>query len=267
VAGWLARARASIALCTGDAGAFLDRAEEAAAFFTAAGDVRIACVQRSLAGFGWLEVGAPARAEAVLREALEVGSRLGASTVETAAKQNLGLALARQGRFDEAIDVEREAVATCVAARDRRMEPGCRTYLAIALTAAGRHDEAAEEARTAAAIARDAAPMLAFSLATHARIELARGDAASAVSLATKAAALLDELGTIEEGEATVRLAHAEALLATGDVVGARAVIATAAARLQTRSERIASPVTRRSFLEDVPDNARTLALRNELLA
>jgi hypothetical protein len=59
---------------------------------------------------------------------------------------------------------------------------------------------------------------------------------------------------------AFVRLAHAEALHATGAHHAARRAIAEARARLYATAGKIADPAYKRSFLDDVPENARTLA-------
>jgi hypothetical protein len=58
-----------------------------------------------------------------------------------------------------------------------------------------------------------------------------------------------------------VRLVRAEALHATGALDAARAAIADARTRLLAAADRIADPARRTGFLEDVPRNARTLAL------
>jgi hypothetical protein len=60
---------------------------------------------------------------------------------------------------------------------------------------------------------------------------------------------------------ALVRLVHAEALHASGAQDAARRAIGDAAARLGAMAGRISDPDYRRSFLEDVPENARTLTL------
>jgi hypothetical protein len=65
---------------------------------------------------------------------------------------------------------------------------------------------------------------------------------------------------------AFVRLAHAEALHATGAHDAARAAIAQARARLLAITDRISDPDYRASFLEQVPENARTLALASAWL-
>ena len=68
------------------------------------------------------------------------------------------------------------------------------------------------------------------------------------------------------EGEALTRLVWAEALHACGEHPSARQVIAAARRRLLERAGRIRGPAVRRAFLEDVVDNARTLALADAWL-
>jgi len=58
-----------------------------------------------------------------------------------------------------------------------------------------------------------------------------------------------------------VRLAHAEALHATGAHDAARRAIADARTHLLAIADRIPDPDYRQSFVENVPENARTLAL------
>jgi hypothetical protein len=60
---------------------------------------------------------------------------------------------------------------------------------------------------------------------------------------------------------AFVRLAHAEALHATGDLDAARRAIADARTHLLATAGKIPDPASRQSFLDSVPENARTLAL------
>jgi chorismate mutase len=65
----------------------------------------------------------------------------------------------------------------------------------------------------------------------------------------------------MDEGEALVRLAHAEALAACGHHDATRRALTDAAGRLRERAGRIADPSRRARFLQDVGENARTLAL------
>jgi hypothetical protein len=65
---------------------------------------------------------------------------------------------------------------------------------------------------------------------------------------------------------AFVRLAHAEALHATGAHDAAARAIADARARLRAIADKITDPDYQASFLERVPENARTLALADAWL-
>jgi tetratricopeptide (TPR) repeat protein len=99
-------------------------------------------------------------------------------------------------------------------------------------------------------------------LATHAALRLAQGRAAEALAIADEAMARYTTMGgcSMFRG-AFVRLAHAEALHATGAHDVARRAIADARARLLATADTIADPDYKASFLSDVPENARTLAL------
>jgi len=98
-------------------------------------------------------------------------------------------------------------------------------------------------------------------LAMSARIELERGDTEAALGDAQSAKDVLDEIGVLDEGESLVRLVWAEALHASGRRQDASEAILDARDRLMTRAERIRDPSLRKSFLENVPENARTLEL------
>jgi len=62
------------------------------------------------------------------------------------------------------------------------------------------------------------------------------------------------------------RLGYAEALDATGDHAAACAAITEARDRLLAQAARIDDPSRRKTFLENVPENARTLSLARQWL-
>jgi hypothetical protein len=70
--------------------------------------------------------------------------------------------------------------------------------------------------------------------------------------------------GSITEGEALIRLAYAEALDATGQHAAAVEAITVARDLLMARAGRINNPAWRRSFLEKIRENSRTLARAGE---
>jgi ATP/maltotriose-dependent transcriptional regulator MalT len=134
-------------------------------------------------------------------------------------------------------------------------------YLAWILRRAGDLDAAEAEARHAVELLEAVKPMQIVARGTLADVLLARGRPAEALAEARRAMALLASLDKVEEGEALLRLAHAEALEATGDHAAARAAIADARDRLLEAAERIDDAARRTTFLANVPENARTLAL------
>ena len=230
------------------------------ASFEAAGDRRGACM--TLANLGCLlcALGLFAEAEGALRRAHATATRMSLGGVAALALHNLGAVLAALGRLDEARAAEGEAVRAFEKAGDPRLEGASRVYLARILLAAGDVDAADAEARRTVGSAGSPPPIRAGAQATLARVLLARGRVAEALEIASLAAEALASLGSIEDFEAAIGLAHAEALFAAGDRAGAEAAIAAACRRLLARAERMHEP-TRASFLGMVPDNARCLAL------
>jgi eukaryotic-like serine/threonine-protein kinase len=100
------------------------------------------------------------------------------------------------------------------------------------------------------------------ALATLSAIRLAQGRADDALATAEDAVARCAAMGGcgLFRG-AFVRLARCEALHATGAHEAARRAIGAARDRLFAIAGRIADPAYRQSFLEVVPENARTRAL------
>jgi eukaryotic-like serine/threonine-protein kinase len=99
-------------------------------------------------------------------------------------------------------------------------------------------------------------------LGTLSALRLAQGRPDEALAAAEDAVARCAAMGGCGMFRgAFVRLAHAEALHATGDHAAARRGIAAARAQLFAIADRIADPDYRQSFLDNVPENARTLAL------
>lgn len=82
----------------------------------------------------------------------------------------------------------------------------------------------------------------------------------AALEAARGAFAALEALGTLEEGEAEIRLGYADCLREAGQGAEAQAVLLAARVQLLARAARIADPSWRERFLHDVPANARTLA-------
>ncbi len=256
-------ARAAMAMVAGDDERYLGLVRSAIQSFQRVGAARNVCIASVNAGYAFMKCGAFAEAGRALREALANAERAGLLYVMTAAKHNLGLVLARLGALDEAMAVEADAVALAKQQGDPRIMGGSLVYLAMIHEMRHEHVEAEREVRAAIEVVKSIPPTLAVASGVLAKVLLARGARAEALAAATSAMSLLESLGGLEEGEALVRLVHAEALHETGDVEGARAAILAAHARLDARAHRLRDPALRKSFLEQVPENARTVALAN----
>jgi hypothetical protein len=99
-------------------------------------------------------------------------------------------------------------------------------------------------------------------LGTLSALRLAQGRIEEALAAAGDAVSRCTAMGGCGMFRgAFVRLTHAEALHATGAHAEARHAIAEARARLLTVADKIVDPDYKTSFLESVPENARTLAL------
>jgi eukaryotic-like serine/threonine-protein kinase len=200
-------------------------------------------------------LGANARAEQTLRG-------IPAADESMAATRRFCLAwlLADRGDFAEARDLATRLAETSQARRSRGEEGRARWVLAEVLRRSGEPEAAEREL--------DAARELAGGidqpgvLATLAALRLAAGRAEEARDLAADAVARATAIGGCGMFRgAFVRLVHAEALHATGALDAARAAIADARARLHAIAGRTEDPAYRQSFLDAVPENARTLAL------
>jgi tetratricopeptide (TPR) repeat protein len=227
------------------------------------GDV-VFCDMQMLRGVNLWYLGAHARAVELLESVPAADTTLG----ETGSMRRLGLSwlYADRGAFDEARVLAIQVCEFCRAHHDRLGEARGSWFLAEVLRRSGDLDGAEREIQAAQAMAMplDQPGMLA----TLAALRLGQGRAADALAVAEDAMARCAAMGgcSLFRG-AFVRLVHAEALHATGAIDAARQAIGDARARLLAIAARIPDAGHRASFLEQVPENARTLALAAAWLA
>jgi tetratricopeptide (TPR) repeat protein len=255
------QARALGALAVADAGAYLTQMQASADSFLEAGDLRSACSQRTNTGYAYVAIGAPQRGAHELRPALAEADAMGLYTVAAMLRTNLGLALMHLGELEEGRQVLERAVEVLSAQRDARLLGAAKSYLAALLLRAGDAHGAERQARDAVEVLASTPPARAYALAVLARVLLERACVAEALVEAERAMAILTELGGIEEGEVQVRLVHADALRRAGRIEEARTAISRAADEVRARAAKITDALWQRSFLENVPENARTLEL------
>jgi tetratricopeptide (TPR) repeat protein len=232
----------------------------ALASFERGGDLRGACQTQSNVGFIHAQLGDFVLAEHALRRARDGAQRMGLWTIFALADHNLGAVLWALGRLDEARRVESNAADAFQASGDPRLEGSSRVYVSRILHATGDFEGAEAEARRVTDHPAAPPPARAGALAALALALLAQGRAGEALTVATAAAEVLAQLGAVEDFEALIGIAHAEALDATGDLEGAKRAIAAARRRVLARAAPLRD-ATRTRFLEAVPDNARCLGL------
>ena len=260
VAAVVFRLKTSRATLSGDVGAALGHWVRVAEYFDAAGERRRACTARTNTGFSRMQVGMNEEAEQTLRAALAEALALDLGDVAAAARHNLGLALARRGDAEDALREETLALDTFCAGGNARLIAGTRLYLSIILQQMGELERAEAEARGAVAGFDGYGPSRPYAQAQLAQVLLARGRHEEALEVAESAMAAL-RAGPVDDGEALVRVTLVEARRATGRAAEADVALREADERLRARAALISDASLREHFLNDVPENARTIAL------
>jgi tetratricopeptide (TPR) repeat protein len=167
---------------------------------------------------------------------------------------------ADRGTLDEARALAAQLTEGSHAHHDRMGEARGRWVLAEVLRRMG--DLEAAEREIQAALGMVTPLEHPGALATLSALHLAQGRAGEALAAAEDALARCEAIGGCGWFRGGfLRLAHAEALHATGAHDAARRAIADARARLRAIAAKIADPAYQTSFLARVPENARTLAL------
>ncbi|HEX8792914.1 MAG TPA: protein kinase [Polyangiaceae bacterium] len=256
-----ARARAHRLMATGDVATYRRVKVESAQYAERAGDLRSWVEHRAGVAYGYMLLGSFEEAEAAFRSCLVEADRLGLFIVTAMMKNNLGLILARLGKLAEGRAVENESLQAYEKQGDLRMASSCRSYLATMHLLEGDLEAAEREGRAAVAMCEKIPPSLAEALGTLASVLLAKGAKPEALETAGRAHALLEELGSVDEGEIAIRLVYAEALDASGRRDEARRILARAREQVLDRASKISEQEWRDAFLLRVPENARTLAL------
>ncbi len=209
-------------------------------------------------GCAYLRVGAYRESERVLRTAIGQAERLGLGELAASARAHFGLLLARIGEGDEGRAVVEESIERFRAYRLGGMEGRARLHLAtISLDERDHHAAFAEAIRALPLLKSSEETLVPWTLAVMACAELGLGRAEAGRGHAREAMDRLASLGAVDEGEALVRLAHAESLMACEKHSAARAAIAQAHARVLERARKIGDPTMRRAYVETIPEHVR----------
>jgi len=204
-------------------------------------------------------------AEEQARRTLAISERMGLSHFFGGISQLLMNCLAYQGRLDEARGWGQRGLDWTTSRGDRWFLSYVESYLSVTEFLANNYLEAERHARSAVESATDKPPLRPFTLALLARARLAQGFVNEALALAKDAYEAIDSKVPLEDGEASVRLAYAEALAASGNWFEAKRVISDAMDWLHRRAETLDDPTMRPGFLERIPEHRRIRELAAEL--
>jgi tetratricopeptide (TPR) repeat protein len=252
--------RATVSGARGDLAERLLAFSDAQAQYTAVGDLRRAAGAACNVADLYNRLGDFGQAESELRLAREGCRRVNNRLVEGYATANLGYALIRQGRIDEALaeldvslalaNATNETVLRMVVGIYRsRAELGRRPNLEIVKSSR----RAADEARTKGLL-----PLAAMALGIGSSAAYMEGLAELALELAREAMAIRDELGGLEEDEAELFVALARSLEACGDVEAGRRVRARGRERVLAMANGITDSYLRDTYVA-VPAHAELL--------
>jgi eukaryotic-like serine/threonine-protein kinase len=224
-----------------------------------------ACIALGNAGNGLLEAGQFEEAADALEKVLASGRKSDLAHVVGGALALLTLVRVGLGQLAHARVSGEEALLMTRALNDRRFQGAAEAGLSMTEFDSRNFDLAESYAR-AAVLTCDAIPNARpYAVALLARALAAQGRTTEALSHAREAHASLEKMGGVDDGEATIRLALAECLLAAGDRDAARDAAASAAAWLRARADKIDHPPYRESFLTRIPEHRRILELASEL--
>jgi tetratricopeptide (TPR) repeat protein len=264
VQGWIETARAARIDVHGNAWAALAHHTRAEASFAEAGDRRYMSMARAFQGWCLVRLGAHAEAQALLEALLRSSEATPVMVVH--ARLFLAVAKAEIGAPEEALGEITALSSIMSAAPDLGGDASPSLLIAKCHLRRGDLEAAEREALTAIDGFAGRPRNRSLALTTLADVRLAQGRPARALASAKEAMAAQEAVPPAYRAGAYLPLLHAEALFATGDHEGARAAIARARTELLARADQIGDSAYRKTFLENVPENARTLARAQQWL-
>ncbi len=262
-AGWRSRARGIEAVVSGDNVRALQLMIESAGHMEQVGAQRD--LVAGLINIGFLEVmvGRFPEAEVTLQRAQALAEAIGAVRAQTMATQNLALAVLYAGRGEEALKLSRAAERMARSQGSLRVAGAAAIYQARALMQLGRPADARLEATRAVDTLSGMPPTLCYALAARADSELALERLEPAATAARAIERLLDELGSIDEGDAYSRLILARVLFARGETLDGQRVARHGWKRIQDAAAGLTEASARETFLA-MPEHVALRKLAEE---
>jgi eukaryotic-like serine/threonine-protein kinase len=173
--------------------------------------------------------------------------------------------LAYRGCLEEARSFGEKALAWTTEMNDGHFRRFALLYLAVTENLAANHQRAEQHARAAIEMLAAHPSLQPFARALLARALLGQGLIAEAVLQASDAQAQLEAMGSVQDGEATIRLALVECLAASSDMATAARFAHQAADKIRKQADTIDHPEWRNSFLTRIPEHRRILELEQQL--
>lgn len=257
-------ARALKGLCTGALDRSLSELQAATREFEEAGSLRNAWEHQAGAGFMCLELGMIDEADVLLMGIIGATEGVGLPHLNAVAKHNLGRRIAENGSPHEGRVHEEQALRAFEEHDNTRMQGLTHAFLARIALVEGDLPQAEEHARQGVRLLEHESGSKIVALATLAQVLVEVGKPEEALQFGQRAYDQLRKLELATEGESLARLAHAEALWASGRTEGARRAIAEAHDNLLARASKIESESARDSFLRRVPENAAIVRLAQQ---
>jgi tetratricopeptide (TPR) repeat protein len=216
-------------------------------------ELRNALAQATDRGFVLVEVGRYREAATWLTDLSAAIDAVGINRIASLARLNLGIAQARLGQHEAALETLHKAYEGFATGQSHR---------GLTHALAGRLDEGERLARRLAERIPEHAVWDCRS--TLAQILLWQGRAEEALALVQRDVPARVVLTSSEGGISRQWLVRAEATWALGNREAAIAELERALRRLQAQADAIADPAIRHSYLHEVRDHARLLQLKTE---
>jgi serine/threonine protein kinase/tetratricopeptide (TPR) repeat protein len=257
--------RAHIARAEGKPAEAVIGIQRAWKFFESAGHRRAGTEALANAGIALMELGQLEDAEEHARKLLAIAERMGLHHIIGATLYVLSNILAYRGCLDEARCYGERALKLTAETNDQHVHRFAQLYLSMIECLARDYPRAGQHAREAIAMLEGNPALRPFALALLGRALLGQGMIEEALSSAGEAYALLETLGNVEDGEATIRLALGESLVVSSDLSSARQVLQKAVQWLRKQASTIDNCDWRKSFLIRIPEHRRILELAREM--
>jgi ATP/maltotriose-dependent transcriptional regulator MalT len=234
-------------------------------YFEHAGHLRAGTEALGNAGMALMELGQLEEAESQIRKLSLIAERIGLNHLTGATLYMLSNILAYRGELDEARVLGERALAWTADNNDQHFHRFALLYLSVTEHLAQDYLRAEKHARRALVILENSPSLRPFALALLARALLGQGLIGEAKSLGLRAYTELLALGEVLDGEAIIRLAHAECLASSSEPELAKEVLRSATEWLGKRAKQIANADWRKTFLSRIPEHNGIIKLAQKM--